>query len=348
MGGYFGLFVAVSDETNIYKFLFCFRFTLKMEQRHLLHCTVYSSAVSACGEFLAVGNNFGDVSVLDFNLKSLSSSKPKLINCFSAHIGPVYALLGINNTLISAGLGPVLIWNWKDIVSFDPKPVHKLEACGPKASITCLCYDKKHGLLFAGIEDSSIMIWDLSNLSCCKKLTGHTQYIHDICLLSDSLASASEDGLVKIWDTHNNKCTKTIKPSNWNELKRPSLGSWIGCVASDSSTEWIVLGGGPAPALWHTRSTSMALPLNSSNEAQSFIPFTLHFYGDEIVGGGNDSMLHRWTSNGEQKAAVPCAISNIFSINFASENSLPAILTGTGHKIQLFTNLGYEGPCISL
>lgn len=67
--------------------------------------------------------------------------------------------------------------------------------------------------------------------------------------------------LFQIWDTHNQSCTKTIEPSKLKELKRPMLGKWVGCVASDQTSEWITMGGGPAPSLWHIRSESMALPL---------------------------------------------------------------------------------------
>ena len=69
------------------------------------------------------------------------------------------------------------------------------------------------------------------------------------------MASASEDGTARIWDIRTKSGQiATLNPSQNSNLNRAKLGSWLG--AASLSGDFLALGGGPRPALWHMRTRS--------------------------------------------------------------------------------------------
>ncbi|CAK8682721.1 THO complex subunit 6 homolog [Clavelina lepadiformis] len=341
-----------------------------MELRDMLHVSMYCSALSPCGKYLAVGNNYGYICM--FNLSSALSPNPaerseKPVAVIKAHPGPVHALQTTQKYLISAGEGPITGWKWSDILNNKPKKSWTLDN-QTKASSTslagkdtqissynCLCYKAKDDILYSGGDDNIAVQWDLNTGTCVESYNQHTEYIHDIDLLGDGIVTASEDGSVKIWDSRSNSCTGTFLPHANSQLNRPEVGKWVSCVTADPNGEWLAFGGGPHTSLWHVKSSSLVSVLdveNSEGNDSCFTPNTVRYFQDEIIAGGNQPILHRWHVNGQKKASTPCNINNIFSISCKSSDKgnllLPMVITGSSWKMDVFTNLGYLGMTLSL
>lgn len=178
-----------------------------MDLRHQLNCTLYSCAFSPCGKYLATGSNFGYIVVFDLHksLRENSDKHRKSIFTFKAHCGVINSLVTKDGFLVSGGVGPIAVWRWSDILDRKPARVTRLdEPCVANETsflsndVNALaCYEKK---LFAGRDDSIVCVWDMETGTCERKLTGHSDYIHDVSALPsmNGLVSCSEDGTVKV------------------------------------------------------------------------------------------------------------------------------------------------------
>ena len=92
-------------------------------------------------------------------------------------------------------------------------------------------------------------------------LLGHENFIHSLsqCSVSGQVASASEDGTARIWDTRTKSGhIATLNPGQNPNLNRAKLGDWLG--AASLSGDFLAVGGGPQPALWHMRTRSPQEP----------------------------------------------------------------------------------------
>ena len=92
-------------------------------------------------------------------------------------------------------------------------------------------------------------------------MLGHENYVHALsqCKTTGQLASASEDGTARIWDLRTKIGQVSIlNPGQNHQLKRARLGNWLG--AASLSGDFLALGGGPQPALWHMRTRSPQEP----------------------------------------------------------------------------------------
>ena len=92
-------------------------------------------------------------------------------------------------------------------------------------------------------------------------LLGHENFIHSLsqCSITGQLASASEDGTARIWDMRSKSAQiATLNPAQNPNLNRSRLGNWLG--AASLSGDFLALGGGPQPALWHMRTRSPQEP----------------------------------------------------------------------------------------
>ena len=92
-------------------------------------------------------------------------------------------------------------------------------------------------------------------------MLGHENFIHALsqCSVSGQIASASEDGTARIWDTRTKSGhIATLNPGKNPNLNRAKLGDWLG--AASLSGDFLAIGGGPQPALWHMRTRSPQEP----------------------------------------------------------------------------------------
>ncbi|XP_002739441.1 THO complex subunit 6 homolog [Saccoglossus kowalevskii] len=321
-----------------------------MKQRQQLHMTVFSQCFSPCGKFLVTGNNFGRIAV--FSLVSALSPDiiedcRKPILSFQGSSSAIYSLIATDKFLICGGEGDINAWNWSDIYKKTPKVAWSLsvpvDGYFNHPETNCLSYQEKDNLLYSGCGDSNVYVWDLESGTRKNTLKGHKDYIH--CLTSryngQELMSGSEDGSVRVWDTRtSSEAVHVIEPFKHQECSRPNQGKWIGCIAVDSSDDWMVCGGGPTLTSWHMRSLTPTVVFPTPNICQKHVMF----HEDTIISGGTCSNVYHWTINGDMKSCVPCTPTSVYSIaiNTHSENNRVLSTCGSGYKVDIFTNFGYR------
>ncbi|XP_075784894.1 THO complex subunit 6 isoform X3 [Pelodiscus sinensis] len=229
----------------------------------LLHMTVFSQSVSPCGKYLAAGNNYGEIAVFSLSAALSSEAKEeskKPVVSFTAHDGPVYAMVSTERQLLSAGNGEVKAWNWSDIVkkgckeAWSRRPPYRSSLEVPEINSLQL-NPKDNSLLLAG-GDCSVHAMDLESGTFTHEFRGHNDYVHCLALRDQyqECLSGSEDGTVRMWDLRTGAQVQVIEVHKYEECSRPQNGKWIRCLATDC--DWMVCGGGPALTLWHLRSVT--------------------------------------------------------------------------------------------
>jgi U3 small nucleolar RNA-associated protein 12 len=90
-----------------------------------------------------------------------------------------------------------------------------------ESKVTVLKFNETGNLLVSGGDDNLIVVWDLVTQRPLFKLTGHTQPITDIHILTfrgvDYIISGSKDGLVRVWDTRVQECVQIYR-TNRNQV----------------------------------------------------------------------------------------------------------------------------------
>ncbi|PRD24037.1 UNVERIFIED_CONTAM: thoc6 [Trichonephila clavipes] len=119
---------------------------------------------------------------------------------------------------------------------------------------------------------------------------------------------------------------------------RPEFGKWIGCVALDSSDEWLVCGGAPNLCVWHLRSlapsTQFLKPQVTTN--------VVCFHDDMIISGGSESFINHWSLDGKLQIEVPSSSSSVFCLGINSSSQRILAAGGSSYKIDLCTDFRYK------
>ncbi|CAH3143601.1 unnamed protein product [Porites lobata] len=321
------------------------------KRRLELHTTVFALAFSPCGNYLAACNNFGQIAV--FSVVSAlepdaSSAKKRPIIIFQGHNGAIYSLISTEKFLISGGSSEIHGWRWDEILekTESPLPAWTLQPSARNslnvAETNALVFASQEDTLFSGCGDNNIYMWDLDSGTCKNTLTGHRDYIQCLCLRTkhSQCVSGAEDGTVRLWD-YRTKGTLTglIEPCKNEDIHRPQLGSWIGCVSVDESQDWLVCGGGPSLSVWHLRSMACTAVLRTESCQQTAL-----FHNDLILSAGSEPHVFHWQINGDPKTHVPCTPKSVFALQVNDKSPKNKVLAvgGSSADIDVFTNFGYR------
>ncbi|GFT77442.1 THO complex subunit 6 homolog [Nephila pilipes] len=319
------------------------------------YTTVYAVAYSSCGYYLAAANNYGNIAI--FKLSSLfecganihlEASRKYPIFQFSAHVGPIYSLISTKQFIISGGVGDLKIWKWSDVKKKEVKSIWTFfipqgeSLTKPEVNSLVMSKKEDEGILYAGCGDNKIYCLDIKKQSILFVLEGHTDYIHciDLGKNSQECVSASEDGSVRIWDSRKSgDAVHILEPHKHQLANRPEFGKWIGCVALDSSDEWLVCGGAPNLCMWHLRSlapsTQFLKPQMTSN--------VVCFREDMIISGGSESYINHWSLDGKLRSEVPSSSSSVFCLGYNTSSSQQILAAGgSSYKIDLCTDFRYK------
>ncbi|XP_018619962.1 THO complex subunit 6 homolog isoform X1 [Scleropages formosus] len=317
----------------------------------LLHMSVFSQSFSPCGRFLAASNNYGEIAV--FSLSSSLSPEATGINqkpilTFTAHEGPIFALLSTDAHLLSAGNGEISAWSWAELAKRNPKavwirrPQYKSSLEIPE--INDMIVNCRDNSLAVGGGDNNIHIMDLETGVFKSVLQGHTDYIHCLSMREreGELLSGGEDGAVRIWDCRTGQSVHRLEVYKYEECARPQYGKWISCLTTDS--DWMLCGGGPSLSLWHLRSLSPTsiFPLSGCQRQAMF-------YQDLILSVGEGHFLSHCLLGGDVKSLIPCSPPSLNTVALNTNSTEHRVLTvgGSSDQIDVFTNLSYKAFSLS-
>ncbi|XP_071179843.1 THO complex subunit 6 homolog [Mytilus edulis] len=320
--------------------------------RRQLHTTIFDHCYSPCGKYIAAANNYGQIAVFSLSAAlapEASEATWKPVFIFEAsEDGAIFTLASTDTLLISGGNGPIKAWKWADILSKSPRLVWSLNIpkkgpfSQPEINSIVLNTEEDKSEVFAACGDNNIYVWDLESGQQKITLSGHDNYVHSLAVKNgNTCASASEDGTVKIWDTRSpSDAVHSIEPYKNELCARPKFGKWLGCVAMDTTDDWLVCGGGPSLSLWHLRSLTATTMFDTPGACQQCVMF----HDDSIISAGSKGYINHWSVNGEQRMEVPCTPSSVFSLSYNSASNNCKVLSATGNssKLDIFTNFGYK------
>jgi WD40 repeat protein len=162
------------------------------------------------------------------NTTTTDDWNPKLT--YTDHLGPVYAIDYIKTDTIATGSDDKLIKIW--LISTGTT----LRTINTGQNVHAL---KSGNYLAAGLDISTINIYNINTGSLVYELKGHTSGVNDLITISDDLlASASFDRSVRIWSLATN-ATKFILNGHSNSVKALKLIS-SSILASGSSDKQII------------------------------------------------------------------------------------------------------------
>uniref|UniRef100_A0A8C9ST52 THO complex 6 n=1 Tax=Scleropages formosus TaxID=113540 RepID=A0A8C9ST52_SCLFO len=311
----------------------------------LLHMSVFSQSFSPCGRFLAASNNYGEIAV--FSLSSSLSPEATGINqkpilTFTAHEGPIFALLSTDAHLLSAGNGEISAWSWAELAKRNCFPPLRSSLEIPE--INDMIVNCRDNSLAVGGGDNNIHIMDLETGVFKSVLQGHTDYIHCLSMREreGELLSGGEDGAVRIWDCRTGQSVHRLEVYKYEECARPQYGKWISCLTTDS--DWMLCGGGPSLSLWHLRSLSPTsiFPLSGCQRQAMF-------YQDLILSVGEGHFLSHCLLGGDVKSLIPCSPPSLNTVALNTNSTEHRVLTvgGSSDQIDVFTNLSYKAFSLS-
>ncbi|XP_046750767.1 THO complex subunit 6 [Diprion similis] len=312
--------------------------------------TVQCQSFSSDGNYLLAGNIYGDVSVYELS-KVLGpyhgdDCDPRGPNYqFNAYTQQqVHSITATDKFLITGTVGEISGWDWKVVTS---NKVSKIKVSWTiqiptvkdsyvKPDVNYMLISHEDNVLHAGCGDNKIYTFSLEGGTLLRTLEGHEDFIHDLSILGNQLASASEDGSVRLWDMRTKENTNVVKPFLADKVNRPGLGKWIGTV--DFTEDWLLCGGGPKLALWHMRTMEVATIFDLPDKG-------IHvgsIHEERIIAGGAMPNVHHLTYQGEALAEVPTSSNTIYSIVHQESPQKLLSMAGSSNNIDICTNFSYR------
>lgn len=316
--------------------------------------TGLSQAFSPCGNYLAVGDIYGEIHIFwlskvvqtetDLSKEDLSAKNKFTVikDC------QVNSLITVKNFLLVGGFGEIHAFHWKSLKgSKNVKPAwsisipHQKDAF-ERADVNCLIFHEETNHIFAGCGEK-IHEFDLESRGFMKTLVSHLDYIHCLKIANgNDLISGAEDGKVNIWDLRTNKVTNKIEPHMNDKLVRPEIGKWIGAVSCND--DYLLCGGGPRLSLWHYRFlvNSTIFPIDDKGIHVAEI------YEDKILAGGRSELFYQMSFLGDIITEIPVTAVTVYSAIHQKEPFEVLVLSGSSSKIDICANFMYKNQQLFL
>jgi len=289
-------------------------------------------ATSPCGNMFAAATVDGQICVWKTS-QLLAVEKGKPIVRLKTD-GCIYSLQSCSSYLLVGQKDKISAFDWDSLSDRDNGrhvPSWEVPMSGRgevNSMVTCGDTCEK---LVLGMGDNNVYLLDVETRGMIHVFSGHTSYVHCVDTCDNIIASGGEDGSVRLWDMKQKENIHEMKPKDNQDLSRPKLGGHVSSVAV--SGDWLACGGGPAPAMWHLKSLTMAssLPWNN-NEVK-----VVKFHDDTVMVAGRGRVLYQANISGELKAEVEMSSSVIYNVVM---NQTPGVMccAGSSSYIDICTN----------
>lgn len=332
-----------------------------VDEMRQYYTTIFSLAYSPCGYYLAACDNYGSITI--FNLTPYLDKEESILlrntekgpfYKFSAHSSPVFSLVSSKKLLISGSIGEIKAWKWSDLKRKEAKPVWTYyipqgeNLTKPEVNSMVLGSKDDESLLYFGCGDFNVYCLDIETQALKLTFEGHIDYVHsvDVGSSGQECVSGSEDGSVRIWDARSGgRSVHILEPFRHKMADRPEVGRWIGCVAYDSSDDWLACGGAPSLCIWHVRSLSPATRMAKPRVATNVVLFS----EDGLISAGSESCINHWSLDGNLNIEVPSSAVSMFSVAVNTSPSQQILAaSGTSWKIDVCTDFRYRDFSLSV
>ena len=255
----------------------------------------------------------------------------------------MYSLASTASHLVVGGRDLLQGWDWASLGKGGTTlPSWEISLPG-RGEVNCMALLADEGMedrLVLGMGDNNLHLVDLEAGAVVRVLSGHTSYTHSVAASPGLVASGGEDGEVRLWDTRQWSSVHSLSPGHNTELARPGLGSHVAAVSL--SSDWLVAGGGPAPATWHLKSWTVATPLSfGDNEVKA-----IKFHDNNVMVAGRGRTLHQFSITGDLKSEVEMSSSVIYSLEMRVEPGVMCCAGSSSYIDILTSNFNYKHTTI--
>jgi len=292
-----------------------------MEDLFDAYRTIYAIVSSNDEKMIAVGDNYGRISVLSTETWEKCSIYQTSLKC-------IYQMISFENDgLVASGTNGIELLK----ISTEGKIELIKKICNEDVNTSVIANKK----LYSGGAKGKLLVHDLSGSLLCE-IEPHSEAIQCLSVSAERnmLASCGEDGLINIWDLSKDDGTpiKTLKPFQHPLTKRKE--KYLSSLSFKG--DWIIAGGGPATALWHIGAEEPAQILESDNT----VPFIILQADTRILLGGSDGSIHQFKNNGKQISTVATGSDIIYSL--AESPSGMLYCGGNRNTIDVYKHYGYR------
>ncbi|KAL4107331.1 hypothetical protein QTP88_017693 [Uroleucon formosanum] len=324
------------------------------------YTTILSQTFSPCGNYLITGNNYGILTVynlknelqsgIDFKDQNLSAGSRfyefemiRKMQINSMESGEKFLIIGGVGLIVGVDWDTIIDNNFGENSKVEPLSISwSINIPSPKDSmlaidVNCLILNKEDNVLYAGCGDNTVYAFNLECGDVVQKFEGHSDFIHSIDKLDDTIVSASEDGSILFWDVRFKDYSSKIIPSSNPEIKRPNLGNWVGSVTI--TKDWMLCGGGTKLSLWNR---SMAAPMTVYNCVEDSGIHVTKLMDETLYAGGCSKYFYQLSFTDEILCKIETSPVTVFSCVNQENPFKVTCLAGSSYKIDICTNLNYK------
>jgi len=326
-----------------------------------LYSTTFCQAYSPHEGLLALGNKEGEVTIFDLktvNQSRLNGSGERLRRPYLVIDGnndAIYSMVSTPHFCITGSNGVITGRKWKEISKMKTQAAWNIALECDQSNfgtpeINSLAYDEDRGQIYAACGDWKTHVYDIESGKRTMSFEGHDDYVHDVVISGNMVASCGEDGAVLVWDGRAGQDPlHKITPHTHDQLKRPNIGRFLSSLHLNN--DWLVCGGGPKAGVFHLRSLALTTVLPPISTAVHVTKFTENAQADArggIIVAGATPSVYVCSLSGDVTAEIQSSSPCIYTVHIINKPGTLMTMGGMSSKLDVCFNLNYRDHVVSL
>eukprot|EP00736_Rhodelphis_marinus_P012939 Rmarinus@m.2209 len=198
------------------------------------------------------------------------------------------------------------------------------------SEVNAVVSDEKANHVLAAAGNGCVYLWDVEVEKVVRvyeaKGAGMAMSLA-IAPNANEVLSGHLNGCVCAWDSRDANCVAVVWPFS-PDAKEPKLtdeksssGRWVGCMSVDDGGNFALCGGGPSKlSALHIPTRTPLFSLNTPTYTNTIAP-----HGDELLSGGGDGCVRRWSRSGESCGLLDLNTEGVYAIATSPNVELFAI-----------------------